>query len=83
MKDMTITAALTYTYSQNQTNMISTGFPGDSDPRDEEQDPEVCECCGENMEWEDDAEYDPEEGRVVYCGGDFHCTNKACKSKQK
>lgn len=70
-----------YTYRQNQTNMISTGFPGDSDPRDEEPDPELCEFCEEAMEWEDDAEYDPEEGRVVYAGGSFCCNNKQCTGK--
>jgi hypothetical protein len=61
--------------------MVSTGFPGDSDPRDEEQDPELCEFCDESMEWEDDAEYDPDLGRVVRSGGSFCCTNKNCAGK--
>lgn len=78
---MTIIVALTYTCGQNQTNMISTGFPGDSDPRDEEPEPDICEFCNEFMEWEDDAEYDADAGRVVYSGGSFCCTNKNCKSK--
>jgi hypothetical protein len=63
--------------------MISTGRPGDSDPRHDEPDPELCEHCEEPMEWEDDAEYDPEIGRVVYSGGNFICTNKNCSGKCK
>lgn len=63
--------------------MISTGRPGDSDPKDEEPEPEICEFCNEIMDWEDDADYDPEIGRVVYCGGDFVCINKNCPSKIK
>jgi hypothetical protein len=61
--------------------MISTGFPGDSDPRDEEPEADICEFCNEFMEWEDDAEYDPEAGRVVYAGGSFCCNNKQCSGK--
>lgn len=63
--------------------MISTGFPGDSDPRHDEPEPDICEFCNEFMEWEDNADYDPEAGRVVYCGGDFTCTNKNCPSKKE
>ena len=64
--------------------MISTGYPGDADPRDDEPEPDICEFCNEFMEFEDHVDYDPEIGRVVYCGGgSWNCVNKNCSSKKE
>jgi hypothetical protein len=63
--------------------MVSTGFPGDSDPRDEIPDPPCCEWCDDPMEWEGDAEYDSDTGRVVACGGSFSCVNSSCPEKNQ
>ena len=46
-----------------------------------EEPEEICDTCGSFMEWEEDGEYDPEVGRVVSCGGAWHCTNKHCGEK--
>ena len=46
-------------------------------PADEEDD-EICDVCGECMEYEEDVDVDEDSGRAYVCGGGWCCTNKNC-----
>lgn len=57
---------------KNYDQWLQSGNPAD-DP-----DPEVCEKCGETMEWEDDVDLDEETGRPRASGGSWSCPNRNC-----
>ena len=53
------------------------------DPASEEAEQDICETCGELMEWVDDVDVDEETGKAYLCGGNWHCPNKNCGQEQK
>jgi len=57
---------------RNYDAWLQHGNPAD-DP-----DPEICDVCGETMEWEDDVDVDEDTGRARACGGSWGCTNRDC-----
>jgi hypothetical protein len=52
---------------KNYDNWLQQGNPAD------EEDAEICEDCGEFMEFEDDVDVDEDTGRAYVCGGSWTC----------
>lgn len=49
----------------------------------EEGEPDICETCGELMEWEDDVDVDEYTGKAYLSGGGWCCRNKNCGKDEK